>query len=324
MELKIYNPQEDGFLRSIDWNFQELKKEITAKADDYKNLVYDIDDDDQIKDAKKDRADLRKFNAALDDKRKEVKKRVMDPYTKFESQVKELTGIVDQAIDNIDVQVKDYEEIKRNEKLEKVRRIYEEEIGDLDRVVPFEKIFKEQWLNVSTTLKSIREEIASIYQKVDKDLKLINTDGSVYTFDMKEEYLKNFDLQAAIALKQRLEENERRKADFEAQRKREEEERQKRMKAEAQQIASAGKKAPQGSKTGKTVRKETPKKNAETVKRKKIVFEITANESHFDYLNHVLAEIQEELKNANAGILRIDKDSVEVFYVNKEDADKWQ
>lgn len=96
------------------------------------------------------------------------------------------------------------------------------------------------------------------------------------------------------------------------------------MKAEAQQIASAGKKAPQGSKAGKAARKETPKKNAETVKRKKIVFEITANESHFDYLNQVLAEIQEELKNANAGILRIDKDSVEVFYVNKEDADKWQ
>ena len=313
MELKIYNPQEDGFLQSIDWNFQELKKEITEKANDYKNLVYDIDDDDQIKDAKKDRADLRKFNTVLNDKRKEMKKRVMEPYTKFESQVKELTGIVDQAIDNIDAQIKDYEEIKRNEKLEKVRRIYEEEMGGLDRVVPFEKIFREQWLNVSTTLKSIKEEIASIYQKVDKDLKLINTDGSVYTFEMKEEYLKNFDLQDAIALKQRLEENERRKADFEAQRKREEEERQKRMKAEAQQIASAGKKAPQGSKAGKAA-----------VKRKKIVFEITANESHFDYLNQVLAEIQEELKNANAGILRIDKDSVEVFYVNKEDADKWQ
>ena len=246
MELKIYNPQEDGFLRSIDWNFQELKKEITAKADDYKNLVYDINDDDQIKDAKKDRADLRKFNTVLDDKRKEMKKRVMEPYTTFESQIKELTGIVDEAIDNIDAQIKDYEEIKRNEKLEKVRRIYEEEIGDLDRVVPFEKIFKEQWLNVSTTLKSIREEIAAMYQKVDKELKLINTDGSVYTFEMKEEYLKNFDLQAAIALKQRLEENDRRKADFEAQRKREEKERQKRIKEEAQRVACAGKKSSHG------------------------------------------------------------------------------
>ena len=25
MELKIYNPQEEGFLKEIDWNYEELK-----------------------------------------------------------------------------------------------------------------------------------------------------------------------------------------------------------------------------------------------------------------------------------------------------------
>ena len=39
MELKIYNPQADGFLQKIDWNFEELKSEpspqkvYSAKAD---------------------------------------------------------------------------------------------------------------------------------------------------------------------------------------------------------------------------------------------------------------------------------------------------
>lgn len=60
------------------------------------------------------------------------------------------------------------------------------------------------------------------------------------------------------------------------------------------------------------------------IKRKRIVFEIVANESHFDYLNKALAGIQEELAEANAGVLKIDKDSVKVFHVKKEDADKWQ
>ena len=55
MELKIYNPQVDGFLKSIDWNFDELKEEITKKSSDYLNLVYSSD---QIKDAKQDRANL--------------------------------------------------------------------------------------------------------------------------------------------------------------------------------------------------------------------------------------------------------------------------
>lgn len=283
MELKIYNPQEDGFLRSIDWNFQELKKEITAKADDYKNLVYDINDDDQIKDAKKDRADLRKFNTVLDDKRKEMKKRVMEPYTTFESQIKELTGIVDQAIDNIDVQIKGYEEIKRNEKLEKVRRIYEEEIGDLDRTIPFEKVYQESWLNKTKTLKSIREEITNIRDKVDADLKLINAESSAYAFEMKEEYMKSFDLTAAMAKKQELEEAAKRKEAFEEQRKKREEERQKRLEEEAKMVHEAG-------------QAETNMEEAMTApptRRKRVVVSITANMSQFSDLNRILNMLRE-------------------------------
>ena len=278
MELRIYSPQEDGFLQSIEWNFDELKQEVTKKANDYMNLVYS---DDQVKDAKKDRADLRKFNTALNNKRKEVKGQIMAPYTAFESQIKELTGIVDQAIENIDTQVKGYEEAKRNEKLEKVKEVYKEAIGDLDRTVPFEKIFQERWLNVSTTLKSIKEEISGIYEKVDADLKLINNDGSLFVFEMKEEYLKNFDLQAAMALKQRLEENEKKKAAFEAQRRKEEEEQQKRLQAEAERIASAGRAA--------VVNADSDLQLEEArVKRVRLTIQITANEHQFEYLNSVL------------------------------------
>lgn len=280
MELRIYSPQEDGFLQAIEWNFNELKQEVTKKANDYMNLVYS---DDQVKEAKKDRASLRKFNAALNDKRKEIKKQIMAPYTAFDAQIKELTGIVDQAIENIDTQVKGYEEAKRNEKLEKVKEVYKEAIGDLDRTVPFEKIFQERWLNVSTTLKSIKEEISGIYQKVDADLKLINNDGSLFVFEMKEEYLKNFDLQAAMALKQRLEENEKKKAAFEAQRKREEEERQKRLQEEAERITSAGKAAV----VNADPQQEEPKQ-AEKAKRVRLTIQITANEDQFEYLNSVL------------------------------------
>ena len=35
MELKIYNPQEGGYLKKIEWNFEELKEEVTAKAQEY-------------------------------------------------------------------------------------------------------------------------------------------------------------------------------------------------------------------------------------------------------------------------------------------------
>lgn len=237
MEFKIYNPQEDGFLQEIDWNYEELKTEIQKKANDYMNLVYTAD---QIKDAKKDRAKLNKFVTALEDKRKEIKKQVMQPYTAFEKQEKELIGIVNQAVANIDTQIKGYEEAVRQEKLEKVKEIYQNTIGDLDRTVPFEKIYKDSWLNVSTTLKFITTEIAEIRDKVDSDLKVINADTSPYVFEMKEEYLKAFDLTAAMMKKQKLEETAKKKALFEEEQKQKEEQRQQQLKEEAQKVVSAG------------------------------------------------------------------------------------
>ena len=128
MEFKIYNPQEEGFLKEIDWNYEELKTEIQGKANDYMNLVYTAD---QVKDAKKDRANLNKFVEALESKRKEIKKQITEPYSAFEKQEKELVGIVNKAIANIDTQIKGYEEATRQEKLEKVKEIYAKTIGGL-------------------------------------------------------------------------------------------------------------------------------------------------------------------------------------------------
>ena len=68
MELKIYNPTMDNALKHIDWNFEELKKEVTEKANMYKSLVYT---DENIKEAKADRAALNKFSKALNDGKKD-------------------------------------------------------------------------------------------------------------------------------------------------------------------------------------------------------------------------------------------------------------
>lgn len=284
MELKIFNPTEDGFLKVIDWNFDELKQEIVKKSDDYMNLVYS---NDQIKEAKKDRANLRKFIAALEDKRKEIKKQVMIPYTDFEAKEKELVAIVDQAVANIDTQIKGYEEATRQEKLAKVKEIYTECIGDLDRTVPFEKIFKESWLNTTTTLKSIREEISSLYKKIDQELKIINADTSSYVYEMKEEYLKNFDLTEAMAKKQQLEETAQKKAMFEEQKKKEEEEKNRRLAEEAAKVENAGK----VEKAADPELQSLPQDKKEKVLA--ITFKVVAKESNFNQVNALLSQLQE-------------------------------
>ena len=299
MELKIYNPQVDGFLKSIDWNFDELKEEITKKSSDYLNLVYSSD---QIKDAKQDRANLRKLVTALENKRKEIKKEIMVPYDDFAEKEKELVGIINEAITNIDTQVKGYEEGLRSEKLAKVKEIYKECIGDLDRTVPFEKIFKDSWLNVSTTLKSIKEEIITIRKKIDGDLKIINTENSPYVYEMKEEYLKDFDLMAAMAKKQQLKDTAKKKALYEEQKKQEAEEKERRRKEEAARVEMAGKvqstpvpeKQPDPANivTQQPTILESYQEQAAKLRRKRVVIAITANETQFAYLNEVLAKLE--------------------------------
>lgn len=239
MELQIYNPTDENAIKKIDWNYEELKQEITTRANDYKNLVYT---DENIKEAKSDRANLNKFIKVLDAKRKDVKKMMLEPYTEFEGQVKELIGIIGEANDNIDSQVKAYEQKKRDEKLVKVQEIYDGIFGgsDLLSVITWERAFKPTYLNATTTLKSIKTEMTELLERVTNELNIIDNDNGEYQFEMKEAYLKDFNMAEALTVKQRFEENARRKAEYEAKRQAELEARREREKAEAEKIANAG------------------------------------------------------------------------------------
>ena len=239
MELQIYN-LDDITTKRIDWNHEDLKQKITTRANDYKTLVYT---DDNIKEAKKDRADLNKFINVLDTKRKDVKKRILAPYTEFESQVKELIGIVEEANNNIDSQVKAYDQKKKEEKLLKVQEIYDGIFGDSDllSILTWDKVFKPTYLNATTTLKSIKAEMTELLERVTSELDIINNDDGEYQFEMKEAYLKNFNMTDALTVKQKFEENARRKAEYEAKRQAEIEARKERERAEAERVASVGK-----------------------------------------------------------------------------------
>lgn len=291
MELVIYSPKEDGFIKSIDWNYEELKEQITEKAEMYMSLVYS---EDQMKEAKRDRADLNRFKKALNAKRIDVKKQVMDPYTTFEEQMKELVSIVDKAVSNIDVQVKGYEEGLRQEKDEKCRSLWEECIGDLIRTVQYDKIRKEEWLKRSMSMKAIREDMTEMAERIDRELKLIGADFSKFVFEMKEEYLKEFSFQSAMELKQRLEETEKKKAIFEEEQKKAEEERRKALRDEASAIQHAGQ---------TDVIMVNPLEEERKERTICVTFEVTARESQFDALNQTIKGLKEIVGTENVKFL---------------------
>ena len=238
MELKIYNPQEAGFIKHIDWNFEELKAEVIEKAQEYETSVYTVD---RIDEARADRAKLNKFVNALSGKRTEIRKKLLEPDELFGQQIKELTGIIKKAIDNIDGQVKGYEDCQRTEKLDKVREFYEANINDLAEYLPWECVVKPEYGNASKTMKSIKEEILELIQKVSEGIAILNEVDSPYAGDMKQVFLKTYDIGQAMAERNRLEKEEKRRKLYAEEQAKLKAERETKWQQEAERVMNAGK-----------------------------------------------------------------------------------
>lgn len=224
MELKIFSPKDDGFVKSIEWNHEDIKAEISEKVEHYKNLVYA---DDQIKEAKADRAKLRKFVEALEAKRKEVKKQCLAPYEDFEKKIKEIIAIIDEPIDLIDEQVKGYENSLREKKKKDIEALFAG-IG-FQRCVTLEKIFDDKWLNAPVSLKKIESEMIDIMHRVSTDLFTLEKLPE-FSYEACEIYKETLDMNIALAKASEMAEMARKKAEHEAMIKAKEEE--ERVKAE--------------------------------------------------------------------------------------------
>lgn len=226
MELKVKTPT---FPEVIEFNFEELKNEITERASAYANLVYT---NDQIQDAKKDRATLNKFVKALSDERIKIKKECLKPYEDFEKKIKELDGIVNKAIRNIDNQVKAYDEQKKAEKMEQIQE-YWNRVTCPDHPLTLQCVMNPKWLNATVSMKAIQEEINGILAKYASDISTLQNLPE-FSFHAIEMYKTTLDLGKALNEAHRLSDMAKRKAEeerIEAERKAEQE----RKKAEAEE-----------------------------------------------------------------------------------------
>ena len=243
MEFRLINPTEDGFLRVIKWNKEELEAAVRHKIAAYQNVVYT---EDNMKQAKADRAELNKLTKAIEERRKMVKKIINEPYEVFEAELKEILALIQEPVGIIDRQVKAFEDQQKEEKKKSIQKSYDEVIGDLAEVLPFERVFDIRYLNQTYKLATAQAEVKAKVEKVRTDLETIDSLESKYKLNAKDVYIKTLDLSKALAenkrlsdLEEKLEAEKRRKAEEEAERKRLAEERRKaeeeRAKAEEEQ-----------------------------------------------------------------------------------------
>jgi len=208
MEIRMNEMQ---LPEKISFNYEELKKELTDKVSMYETLVYT---DDQIKQAKEDKASLNKLKKALNDERIRREKEYMQPFNEFKAQVNEIISIIDKPVAVIDRQVKEYEEKQKQDKLARIQDYYSHiEKPDL-HWLGLPAIYNEKWLNASVSMKSIQEEINSRLEQIAMDMKII-ADLPEFSFEAMETYKSTLDVRTALNEANRLAEMAKRKAEQE-------------------------------------------------------------------------------------------------------------
>ena len=165
---------------TIDFNFEDLKDALTAELELYKNLVFT---EDTKADAKKTVAELRKLKKQINDKRIEVKKLYMQPYTDFEAKVKELDKLINEPITFISEQIDAFEQKRIEEKRELINEIYLELVSEREDIAGYaelNRVYDSKWENASTSKKTIQEAIISYLDSVDNDIAAIKSMESEY------------------------------------------------------------------------------------------------------------------------------------------------
>lgn len=213
LALVINNPVEGHWLQHIDWNKEEFETKIEEATKDYADLAYT---EDQIKQAKADRASLNKIKKAIEDRRKEVKRAVNAPYDTFEKEVKEVTAKLDSAIAQIDAQVKAFEEKQKAEKKIQIESYFQSAVGDLIEKVRFDRIFEQSWLNSTASMASVKQTIDAKLETIRNGYRFFEAMGDDEKSVGLMAYEKNFDLGLALAdvnaYRQKKEANDRLKA----------------------------------------------------------------------------------------------------------------
>ena len=228
MELKVNEYQLPA---NILFNYEELKAELTEKVSMYETMVYT---NEQIQEAKKDKANLNNLKKALNDERIRREKEYMIPFNAFKVQINEIISIIDKPVAVIDKQVKVFENQQKQDKLDKITNYFNS--TDHPDWLHMSQIMNEKWLNASVSFKSVQAEIDERLEKIKADLETV-TQLPAFGFEATEEYKRTLDMNRAIAEGQRLAEIQRRKVEAEAEAaRRKAEQEAARLKAEAEQI----------------------------------------------------------------------------------------
>lgn len=179
-------------ITKIEDNINDVKN-YALKLSEYYNIKEF--DEDTLKDAKNERAEVNKFKDKVADFRKEITNKFNEPLEKFTTTAKETEKILKETYDTINNQIKAYEDKQKKEKEEAVKGYFNElcEAENIDFVN-----YEQSNINVtlSASMKSLKEQAKKFVDKIVDDINLINS--TQYVDEIMIDYKKDLNVSRAI------------------------------------------------------------------------------------------------------------------------------
>lgn len=206
-------------------NFDEVREAVAELARPYQGLVVTAD---SMKNAAADRAKLRKLRERLDGQRKAVKAACLAPAEAFAKGIAPALEEIDRAVQNIDRQIKELEEISKADKLRELEEFFREKItAEIAPYVTFDRIRErhQKWSNKGCAIREAENDIMADLANVQRGVAALRGYPEQYRAVLLEAFTSRYDLADVVAKYARMKEIEAYEAQREAARRAQEERR---------------------------------------------------------------------------------------------------
>ena len=216
MENELTVRVERPAIPAMSWNEAEVERNLDEMLAAYKGRVYTPE---SIKSAKEDRAKVNGWDKQLGAAAKAAKKLYMKPLEDFQRSIKEMQGKCKEISGAIDAQVKAVEAAEKEEKASTLRLIYRDNIGELEALIPFERLLDNSWLNKTFAIAEAKKALCQSIENIRSDLEFIRENCGEDVEPCTTEYLRNLSTNEAVREHNRREKSRAAQREAEAARK---------------------------------------------------------------------------------------------------------
>lgn len=167
MEIIVSNEALNGIV-----NFDELTAFAKEQIAPYENLMVE---EEELATAKTVVANLRRLSKAADQERIRIQKEHDAKIELTKQQLKDLSGIFNNAALRIDAQVKEIVNERKQQKRLEIRKHFLDNSALIAEYLSFEDIEDPKWLNASVSLDSVKAQVDEYIERFTSDVKAVES-----------------------------------------------------------------------------------------------------------------------------------------------------